>query len=220
MDGTRIFHGADPASEGLDVSSIKDVLGRPYGRMFLDVAASPSGEGWVHYMHPEPGDLFPTWKSAFVKRVTFPSGQQRLVGSGIYNLPMDKTFIEDVVNRAADLVAARGELAFAQLRDKTGPFLFMDTYVFVDTPDGIELVNPGHPSLEGTNLMGLKDVKGKLLANEYIAAALKEGRAWVDYYWYRPGENTPARKLTYVRKVQFGGKTYIVGSGLYLEEPD
>ncbi len=218
MDGKRVFHAADPSLEGQDASVAKDSLGRPYGKMFLEVAASPSGEGWVHYMYPEPGGIFPTWKSTFVKRVTFPSGKQYIVASGIYNMQMDKAFIVDVVNRAADLVAAQGEEAFGQLRDKTGPFRFMDTYVFVNSPDGTELVNPGQPSLEGKNLMELKDVKGKELVREYIATATKDGSGWVEYYWYKPGDNTPVPKLTYVRKVQSGEKTYIVGSGVYMGE--
>ncbi|HLN99293.1 MAG TPA: cache domain-containing protein [Pyrinomonadaceae bacterium] len=218
MDGTRTFHAADPRLEGRDDGGIKDVLGRPYAQMFREVAASTSGEGWVHYMYPEPGDIFPTWKSAFVKRLTFPSGKQYLLGSGIYNMQMDKAFIEDVVNRAAALVGQRGREAFAQLRDKKGPFVFMDTYVFVDTPDGIELVNAAQPSLEGRNIIDLKDIKGKALAREYISAAMKDGKAWVEYYWYKPGQNTPARKHVYVRKVQSGKDTYIVGSGFYLAD--
>jgi signal transduction histidine kinase len=218
LDGIRSFNAANPSGEGLDVSSMKDILGRPIGKMIIEASATPSGEGWLHYMYPEPGDIFPTWKSTFVKRVTFPSGKQFAVGSGIYNMQMDRAFIEDVVNRAATLVAARGKDAFAELRDRTGPFVFMDTYVFVDTPDGVEVVNPGQPSIEGKNLMDLTDLNGKAVMKEYIAAAMKDGSAWLDYYWYKPGHNTPARKQTYVRKVQSGPDTYIVGSGFYVDE--
>jgi signal transduction histidine kinase len=218
MDGTRVFHAANPASEGENVTGLKDILGRPIGKMILEAAASPSGEGWVHYMYPEPGDIFPAWKSTFVKRVTFPSGKDYVLGCGIYNMQMDRAFIEDVVNQAAVLVAQRGEDAFNRLRDRTGPFVFMDTYVFVDAPDGTALVNPGQPSLEGKNIIDLKDVKGKVVTREFISAAMKDGSAWVDYYWYKPGSNTPAPKLTYVRNVQSGQETYIVGSGFYLEQ--
>ena len=217
MDGTRVFHAADPTLEGRNASGVKDVLGRPYGKMFLEAAAGPAGEGWVHYMYPEPGDIFPTWKSTFVKRVTFPSGEQYIVGSGIYNMQMDKPFIEDVVNRAASLVAEQGKEAFSRLRDKTGPFIFMDTYVFVDTPDGTELVNPAQPSLEGKNLIDLRDLKGNAVLKDEIAAAMKDGSAWLDLYWFKPGQNTPAQKRTFVRKVQSGGETYIVGSGFYMQ---
>jgi signal transduction histidine kinase len=218
MDGTRVFHAADPAGEGQNVSGMKDILGRPIGKMILAAAASPSGEGWVHYMYPEPGDIFPTWKSTFVKRVNSSSGKQYILGCGIYNMQMDRAFIEDVVNQAAVLVAHWGEYAFNQLRDRTGPYVFMDTYVFVDAPDGTALVNPGQPSLEGKNIIDLRDVKGKAVTQEFISAALKDGSAWVDYYWYKPGSNTPAPKLTYVRMVQSGEETYIIGSGFYTEQ--
>ncbi|HEX8960195.1 MAG TPA: cache domain-containing protein [Geobacteraceae bacterium] len=216
MEGIRTFLAPDPKGEGLDVSNLKDVLGRPIGKMFLEAAATPSGEGWGHYMYPEPGGIFPTWKSTFVKRVTFPSGKQYLIGCGIYNMDMNRGFVEDVVNRAAALIAARGKDAFGELRDRTGPFLFMETYVFVEDLNGNELVNPAQPSLEGKNLIDVKDLKGKLLVREYIEAAVKSGSAWVDYYWYKPGNNTPAPKHAYVRKVRHGAETYVVGSGLYV----
>lgn len=216
-DGTRAFHAAEPETAGQNWRDSKDILGRPYATMMLEAGASRSGEGWIHYMYPEPGSIFPAWKSAFVKRVKFPSGKTHIVGCGIYNLQMDKSLIEDVVNRAAVLISERGKSAFGQLRDLTGPFVFMDTYVFVQGTDGTELVNPVMPSLEGRNLTELKDLQGKTVVKDEIASALKQGSAWLEGYWYKPGDNTPARKLTYVRKVESGGETYIVGSGIYAD---
>jgi signal transduction histidine kinase len=218
MDATRVFHAADSGLEGRNERDLKDIQGRPFGKMFLDAGGSPSGEGWVHYMYPEPGNIFPMWKSSFVKRVMFPSGTQHIIGCGIYNMQMDKALITDVVDRAAGLIEKQGKDAFGQLRDRTGPFVFMDTYVFVEAPDGTELVNAGHPSLEGKNLTGVKDIKGKEVVQDEIALAMKEGSGWVDLYWYKPGQNTPARKQTFVRTVQSGQDIYIVGAGLYLEE--
>lgn len=185
--------------------------------MILEAATSSSGEGWVHYMYPKPGDIFPTWKSTFVKRVTFPSGDQRILGCGVFNMQMDKAFIEDVVNQAASLVSEHGEEAFSRLRDKTGPFVFMDTYVFVETTDGTELVNPAQPSFEGKNFFDAKDLTGMAAVQEEITAAMNKGSAWLECTWYKPGDNRPARKQTYVRKVQSGENTYIVGSGFYVD---
>ncbi len=218
MDGVRVFHAANPSGEGMNVSNSKDVLGRPWGRMFIDVAASAGGEGWVHYMYPEPGDIFPTWKSSFLKRVTFPSGRQYIIGCGIYNMDMDKMFIEDVVNSAVELIERKGEEAFGTIRDKTGPFVFMDTYVFVDNTDGDELVNAGQPALEGKNLMGFRDLHGKAVVRDQIDLILQKGSGWLKCYWYQPGNNTPALKQTFVRKAVYDGHTYIVGSGLYLKD--
>lgn len=214
-DGRRVFHAADPSSEGKDVRDLKDALSKPIGTMMTGAANSPKGEGWVHYMWPEPGDLFPTWKSSFVKRVNFPSGKPYLIGCGIYNMQMDRAFIEDVVNRASDLVSAKGREAFGELRDKKGPYVFMDVYVFVDDTKGVELVNAAQPSVEGKNIMELKDAKGMHLAKEYIDAAMNNGKAWVDYYWYKPGSNVPALKHTFVRKVVHGEETFILGAGFY-----
>jgi signal transduction histidine kinase len=131
-------------------------------------------------------------------------------------MQMDTAFIEDVVNRASALIAERGKEAFPQLRDKTGPFVFMDTYVFVMSTEGIELVNPAQPSFEGKNLIDLRDLKGKAVVKDEIAAALKDGSAWLECYWYKPGTNAQAPMRTYVKKVQSSDGTYIVGSGFYL----
>jgi signal transduction histidine kinase len=219
LNGMRAFHAANPGGEGIMMNDVKDVHGRMWGKMFLDISNSSKGEGWVHYMYPEPGNIFPVWKSSFIKRVEFPSGEEYIIGSGIYNMQMDKAFIEDVVDHAVDLVKRSGRGAFTQIRDKTGPFVFMDTYVFVDDVEGNELVNPAQPAIEGKNIIGLKDINGKLVAKEYIDLAMKNGKGWIDYYWYRPGDNIPALKHTYVRKVEFHGETFIVGAGFYGDIP-
>jgi signal transduction histidine kinase len=134
-------------------------------------------------------------------------------------MPLDRTLIEDLVDRAAERIQKEGKRAFPELRDKTGPFVFMDTYIFVQDLTGVELVNPAQPSLEGRNLRDLKDAQGTKVVREQIALAKKKDRAWMDVYWYRPGTNEPAPKHTYLRRVTSAGKTYIVGSGLYSTEP-
>ena len=63
-------------------------------------------------------------------------------------------------------------------------------------------------------------MKGKYAAAEFIDKAMKDGSGWTEYFWYRPGYNTPARKETYVRKVQYGTETYIVGAGFYVAEDE
>jgi signal transduction histidine kinase len=131
---------------------------------------------------------------------------------------MEAGLLEDLVQRASTLVAARGREAFPLLRDRKGPFAFMDTYVFVETPTGLELVNPVHPFLEGRYLVGMKDLGGHDLVREEIDAAVRQGEAWVEGTWYRPGDNVPARKRTYVMRTVHDGEVYIVGSGYYVEE--
>ncbi|MEG9326573.1 cache domain-containing protein [Salinimicrobium catena] len=215
LDGKRIFHAANPSIEGEVVDGTTDALDRPYGKMFLETASSPTGEGWVHYVYPEPGDIFPAWKSSYIKKVTFPSGKEHLVGSGIYNMKMDEILIEDMVEQAAALIKEQGREAFDVLRDKKGPFYFMDTYIFVTSPEGTELVNPAQPTLEGRNLIDLKDLKGDLTVKKEIDLAMDKGSGWLEMTWFKPGTNTPAPKMTFVKKAEANGETLIVGSGYY-----
>jgi len=215
LNGNRIFHAAEPASEGRNDRDLKDIHGRPIVEMILNAGSTFYREGWVHYMYPEPEGIFPAWKSSFVKRVTFPSGKQYMIGCGIYNMQMDKSFIEDLVNRAAILADSRGKEAFDQFRDKTGSFVFMDTYIFVLSPDGTQLVNGGIPALEGKNLIDMRDLNGRTVIRDEIEVVMAEGAAWQEFYWYKPGDNTPALKQSYIRKVDHNGEIFFVGSGFY-----
>jgi len=217
VDGIRKFHAANPELEGQDVKEYTDAIGRPVGQMMLDAGNSTAGTGWVHYFHPEPGTYFPIWKSSYVKRVRFPSGKSYLIGCGIYNMDMDEAIIEDLVERAAQLVEKKGMAAYPLLRDRKGAYMFMDTYIFMVSTEGVELFNAGMPSLEGKNIIDLKDLKGNNLVKDEIALALKQGKGWIDGYWYKPGDNRPALKRTFVKEVKCDGTTCIIGSGYYPE---
>lgn len=219
-NGIRKFHAANPELEGQNVNQYTDAIGRKMGQMMLDAGRSASGAGWVHYMHPEPGSYFPIWKSSYVKKVRFPDGKDYIIGCGVYNMDMDEAIIEDLVGKAASLVEEKGKSAFPQLRDKKGPFVFMDTYIFMVGTDGTELFNAGLPTLEGTNNMDMKDLKGKTLIRDEIALAMKEGEGWLDGYWYTPGDNQPALKRTFVKKVSCDGKMCIIGSGYYPQQDE
>lgn len=214
-DGIRKFHAADPSGEGKDVSNLKDVMMRPFGKMILQVATTASGEGWVHYLYPEPHGMFPFWKSAFIKKVRFPDGRDYLIGCGIYHMSMDKIFIEDVVNRAAHRIAIHGPDAFTSIRDPNGEFNFMSTSVFVYKNDGTELINAYWPAMEGRNLIEVKDLKGRLYIREQIEAAVKNGQSWYEYYTHQPGDNLSAVKHNFVKSVRYGNDVFVVGAGYF-----
>ena len=213
-DGNMIIH-PDPAIEGKNQIDLKDARGRPIVRMFIRKTSESGGTSWTHYLWPKPGSIFSTWKSTFVKKVIVPSGRAYIVGCGIYNMKMEEKFIIDVVDEAAALIEKEGPAAFDLLRDKTGPFVFLDTYIFVDTPEGVEVVNGGFPSVEGKNILDFRDANGKYLTRECIDMALKNGTGWVDYFWPKPGEAKPSKKHTYVKKVEYGDETFIVACGAY-----
>jgi len=215
-DGNMVLH-PDPALEGTEEMELKDVNNKPIIKGLIGAVVGDKKEGWFHYEWPAPESIFPLWKSSFVRLATAPSGKKYVVGSGLYNMKMEKEFIIAVVDSAAALIAKEGKAAFPKFRDRAGQFIFMDIYVFVDQPDGVELVNGAFPNLEGRNLIDYKDSEGKYLVRDYINTALTQGSGWVDYLWPRPQQVTPSKKHAYVQKAEYGGEIFIVGSGAYLD---
>lgn len=216
LQGNMLVH-PDPNLAGKNQKDLQDINGKYIIRGLIDTVTYDTNKtfGWYHYQWQVPGEVVPRWKSAYVQLVSTDGGEKFIVGCGIYNMKMEKVFIENLVNRAASLISEKGRDAFPLLRDKTGPFVFLDTYVFVQTTEGVELVNPAQPALEGKNIIDLKDLRGREMVKDEIAAALEKESAWLECYWYRPVDNKPALKQTFVRKVVYGKEVYIIGSGVY-----
>jgi signal transduction histidine kinase len=214
-----LVYPPDPGSEGASILGDQDFGGKPIGRMLVERAGEADGRGWVHYQWRRPNrhDRRPVWKSTYVVRVKLPSGASVLVGSGLYEPPMEKAFVMDEVEAAAVLLQQQGRAAFPQLRDRRGRFFYNDTYVFVDTPQGVELVNPAFAEVEGRNILQLRDAEGRPMVRDYLQLARERGSGWTRYLWPQPDHSSlPVRKHTYVRQVVLpDGEILVVGSGLY-----
>lgn len=128
----------------------------------------------------------------------------------------DRQAVITLVDDAARLIETEGEAAFDDLRAPGSRWRSGDTYVFVVDEDGTMVVHPD-PALEGSNVLDLRDANGKPFVREYMNLALRDGAGWTDYSWLTPGGGPPAPKLTYVKRVDVEGRTYVVGSGVYLE---
>jgi signal transduction histidine kinase len=218
LDGIRHVFPPNTAGEGQDMRDLKDINNKPIGRWFIARASSADREGWIHYQWPRPGEIFPVWKSTYVRRAISPDGNTYLVGSGRYNMPLEQAFLVDLVEEAAQMLSERGRAGFTRLRDESGEFVFMDTYVFVVALNGVEYVNPAFPNLEGRNLLDYKDAAGNFLVREMIEKTENAASAWVEYFWPRPGSGETVKKLAYVLRTDVDGETVIIGAGLY--EPD
>lgn len=124
-----------------------------------------------------------------------------------------------LVNDAARLIASKGQAAFGELRAKDSRWFKGDLYVFITTPQGIEVVNPAFPHLEGKSIKDLRDAGGKPMVRymiEDLYGPAGRTSSWVHYLWPRPGTLDPAWKSTYVVRAKApDGKEYIVGAGLY-----
>jgi signal transduction histidine kinase len=215
LDGKRHVFPPDTTGEGQNMRNLKDINDKPIGQWFIARANSANGAGWVHYQWPRPGEIFPVWKSTYVKRAISPAGNAYLVGSGRYNMPLDRSFIVNLVEKAAGMLNELGKAGFSRLKDDSDEFVFMDTYVFVVALSGVEYVNPAFPNLEGRNLLDYKDAAGNFLVKEMIEKTENAASAWVEYFWPRPGSGEAVKKLAYVRRISVDDEMMIIGAGLY-----
>lgn len=228
MDGTTLCHPERPSFEGKSLLEIHDADGKPIVEMFVRELADQE-TAWVHYLWPRPGSSVLSWKSSYVRRVEGPVGddgdrQAMIVGSGAYDLPLEKLFIVDRVDAAASLLEAEGRAAFPTLRDKAAGFLFLDAYIFVMSTEGTMLVHPLQPELEGKPALQIRDPDGTHPGVQMLRVLEDRDAGWVGYLWPKPGDEALARKETYVRKVVWpgtggvDGETWIVGAGVYLDD--
>lgn len=82
-------------------------------------------------------------------------------------------------------------------------------YPFALTQDGMTVL---HPALEGKNLRGVKDARGKPFMDEMLS--IRDG--WVEYWWQNPGEQEARKKVS--RVVTFEPWGWVIGVGSYEEE--
>jgi hypothetical protein len=134
-NGIRVVYPPDPNGEGQNMSTLVDVTGKPIGRLFIEIASSEEGEGWIDYSWPKPGETEPSVKQTFIKGVA--SGEQAfLVGSGFYvdtaenvmkPLQYGAIIMESVVAATGLFIAVRKKRFFGY-----GIFLTFIIYVFYD----------------------------------------------------------------------------------------
>lgn len=93
------------------------------------------------------------------------------------------------------------------LPDKSG-------YFFIYRVGGTVFVHVAKPSLEGKNLINLRDADGKYLIRE-LNQVSKSGGGYVEYWWDKPGRgNQP--KLSYSRMIP--DTPYWIGTGVYIDD--
>jgi signal transduction histidine kinase len=128
----------------------------------------------------------------------------------------DKEYVVSLTNDAVNLIESKGEESFIEFRQKDSKWFHDDFYVFVWRIDGIRVVYPPDPSGEGEDMKDLKDVENKPIGQLFIDIAKSDkGEGWIEYQWPKPGEDTPSTKLTFIKRAEFNGQTYLVGSGYY-----
>ena len=120
------------------------------------------------------------------------------------------------VHEAVALIESVGDDALEIIRDPQTRFTWKDTYVFVVNCDADRVIaNPAFPERVGGDIKQHADYAGKPYGIELCKTAARPGGGWIEYVWLRPGDDTPMRKISFVRSVP--DAPYQVGAGIYDE---
>jgi cytochrome c len=123
-----------------------------------------------------------------------------------------------LVDKAAALIESKGKTAFAEFKKKGSEWLKEETYIFIADMKGTILMHPANPELETKSIIDIKDANGKTFMREFVDTAKTKGSGWVDYMWPKPGEKSPARKSSYIKRAKMpNGEMVLVGAGIYLK---
>lgn len=117
--------------------------------------------------------------------------------------------VYDLVLKAYEVVKALGEEAFPAFNDPKGEFVYKDTYAYVQHCPHYMVAHPfALDKLKGVDLSKTIDFNDRL-----CEAGQQQGGGWEDYYWPKPGETEPSRKISYGIRVD--GTPYTVFAGIY-----
>jgi len=119
------------------------------------------------------------------------------------------------VTAAAKLLEVEGDAAFLKIKDAKGKFRFAEGkgYIWIHNLDGIMVMHPIKPSLEGKALLDMRDANGVYLFVAMNETVEEYGKGWIPYAWPKPGEKTSSPKISYCILVTHGAKDYVIGSG-------
>jgi len=114
-----------------------------------------------------------------------------------------------MLDKAVAAVKADKSKALDQMQKGENGFKDRDLYMFcANASDGILTA---HPALKVTKMETIKDKDGTPLGEEMMKVAVEGKVAEVTYMWPRPGDTTPAQKVSFVTKVT----DQICGVGYY-----
>ena len=120
------------------------------------------------------------------------------------------------VKEATTMITNKGQdVAFKEINNKEGKFVWKDTYVFVFDLEGTLVARAFRQQAIGQNWINMKDKSNppKQMVKEMVDVAKGKGEGWVEYMWYKPGKQTLSKKMSYIYRVP--GQNLLVGAGIY-----
>jgi methyl-accepting chemotaxis protein len=110
------------------------------------------------------------------------------------------------------------EQAAAQLRSGFDAMKFAGGagYITSHTMDGVAIAQGANPALEGKNRLDNQDSHGQLFIKGQRDLAAAQGEGLTEYWYPKPNQTEPLRKLTYVKTMP--GWNGFVATGAYIDD--
>src|ERR1039457_1887253 len=89
-------------------------------------------------------------------------------------------------------------------------------YIWADTLEGVNVAMLGKADIEGKNRINAQDKKGKYLIQEINKNAQQPGGGYTDYWFPKPGNDTPLQKRSY--SLYFKPFNWVLGTGNYVDD--
>lgn len=129
--------------------------------------------------------------------------------------PRDNTPAEifGYLEKAVELIQKQGEDAYLELTDPDGPWVSDTWYIYINNFDGYNVAHLNKKMI-GKHFFAIRDVKGTAFFAELQRVAMSDAeRGWVEFWWPKPGEKKPARKIGFV--IRIPEKRLWIGTGAY-----
>ncbi|MCF8167317.1 MAG: cache domain-containing protein [Rhodoferax sp.] len=91
-----------------------------------------------------------------------------------------------------------------------------EEYFWVNDLNGLMVVHPMKPSLNGTNVLGMADPNGNSIFVQFIGIVKTTNSGYLNYAWPKPGKDDPVEKVSYVTGFKPWG--WVIGSGMYMDD--
>ncbi len=196
MEASMVMHPVSTHLDGKNLSNMQDSKGKYLFKEMVNICRK-GGEGMVDYWWKKPDTQKDTQKVSYVKLIPELGW---VIGTGAW---VDDITAEMQRNALAQL---------AQMRMQDG------NYFWVNDLDAKMVMHPINPDLNGKDLSGFKDKKGKALFKEMVAVAKAKGKGTVNYWWGKPDKPGVYPKLSFVKLFQPWG--WIIGMGVYTDDID
>ena len=90
-------------------------------------------------------------------------------------------------------------------------------YYFISRFDGVGILFPSKPELQGVNLLDVRDNNGQYITKDMIKIVKQSGEGFYEYHWIKPhAAGNDFKKISFIKR--FGFYDWFIGTGFYVDD--